>query len=122
MSRKSRGESVTWLSRLVTPAINTAKQEQGLERTPTCSTPAPHRTAAKESKERPKSVHLPSIPAGLTAVSTTPAGQLWLAAARRTSVGGGVRPGVAPAAVTDLGEIEQMPTPRFVSHLQSLQT
>ena len=60
MSRKSRGESVTWLYRLVTPEINTAKQELGTR---------PHSdllrscTAAKESKERPASAHLRSIPA-----------------------------------------------------------
>ncbi|KAM7325389.1 hypothetical protein ACRRTK_015642 [Alexandromys fortis] len=62
-------------SGLVTPAINTAKQERRLERTPICSTPAPtartapHRGQRARSEERPASVHLPSIPAGVTAKS-----------------------------------------------------
>lgn len=51
MSRKSRGESVTWLPRLVTPEINTAKQEQGPERTPTCSTPAPRPRRARSAQQ-----------------------------------------------------------------------
>lgn len=60
LSRKSRGESVTWHSRLVTPVINTAKQEQGLERT--TSDLLHSCTATEESEERPASAHLPSIP------------------------------------------------------------
>lgn len=51
MSRKSRGESVTWLSRLITPEINKAKQEQGLERTRTSSTPAPRRRRARSAQQ-----------------------------------------------------------------------
>lgn len=58
----------------------------------------------EQPAEHPASAHLPSIPAAeLTAVSTSPACQLWLPAARRASVGGGVLPGFAPAAATDWG-------------------